>query len=87
MDVAQPFANVCVSRNESWRKARVRREDFELHVERTKLEVGCRNVTHECANNRFVRPFRGQQICRAASVARRYFPPKIGFPRPAKDRG
>src|SRR5260370_32366355 len=26
MDVAQPFANVWVSRNESWRKARVRRE-------------------------------------------------------------
>jgi len=59
MDVAPPFANNRVSCNESWREASVRREIFKLQVEFTKLEVGCGNVTHECADDCFTRPLSG----------------------------
>ncbi len=51
-----------------------------MQIERTKLEVGCGNITHQCANNRLVRPFCRQQISPGCFGGAAVLPPKIEFP-------
>src|SRR2546425_1267137 len=54
--------------------------DFELQVERTKLEVGRGNITHQRADNRFTGPFCRQQICPGSFGGAAVLPPKIELP-------
>ena len=51
-----------------------------MQVKRTKLEVGCGNITHQCADNLLVHPFCCQQICPRRFGGTAVLPPKIEIP-------
>src|SRR6267143_719221 len=54
--------------------------DFEFQVKLTKLEIGCGNVAHECADDRFTGPFRRQEICPRGLRGAAVFSPEIELP-------